>query len=253
MHEYRFADLVTQTLAFESAMMELAQAEPGDVVLLHGCCHNPTGLDLNVPQWQAVTYLCAARGLVPFVDLAYQGLGDGLDEDAHNLRRLMDAIPEALLAYSCDKNFGLYRERTGALFVKSRTPQVTASNMAIRARVNWSMPPDHGAAVVRLVLERDDLRALWLAELAQMAERLRAVRQAIANTDVRLGAVARQRGMFSTLALDKSQVAALRTNHAIYLAPSGRMNIAGLVRDDASRFVEALESIAALRGAETAS
>lgn len=244
--EYRFADLDTQTLLFDSMMSALSGAAAGDVVLLQGSCHNPTGLDLDLDQWIAVADLCAANGLIPFIDLAYQGLGDGMDADAAGLRAVFDRVPELLLAYSCDKNFGLYRERTGALYVKAATAEAArnaAANLAVHARVSWSMPPDHGAAVVRDILEDDDLIADWQAEVSAMARRIRAVRQAIADADPQLTAIARGKGLFSNLALSSAQVGSLRTDHGIYIAPSGRMNVAGLRVDDAPRLVAALRAV----------
>lgn len=247
--EYRFADLTTQTLLFDEMMAALSQATAGDVVLLHGCCHNPTGLDLNHDQWREVADLCRANGLVPFVDLAYQGLGEGLEADAMGLRIVFDRVPELLLAYSCDKNFGLYRERTGALYVKADSSDLArnvASNLAVHARVSWSMPPDHGAAVVRAILEQPDLEADWRAELIEMGQRVRAVREAIAGAAPSLSAIAHEHGLFSNLAVSRDQVDALRIHHGIYIAPSGRMNVAGLKVEDAPRLVVALAAVGAL-------
>ncbi|WID98125.1 amino acid aminotransferase [Bosea vestrisii] len=244
--DYAFADLTTQTLSFEAMMAALSSAQAGDVVLLHGCCHNPTGLDLDAAQWGAVTALCLERGLIPFVDLAYQGLGETLDLDAAGARRIVEACPEVLVSYSCDKNFGLYRERTGALYVKSRTPGTVASNMAAAARVSWSMPPDHGAAVVRAILESEALTANWRGELSGMAERIHSVRSALAALHPALAGIARQRGLFSTLKLTREQAQALRSEHAVYLVPSGRINLAGLRSEDAPRFVEALIAVGVL-------
>ncbi|KTT70429.1 aromatic amino acid aminotransferase [Sphingomonas endophytica] len=250
--EYRFADLTTQTLLFDEMMAALRQASAGDVVLLHGCCHNPTGLDLNHDQWREVADLCSANGLIPFVDLAYQGLGESLEADAMGLRTIFERVPELLLAYSCDKNFGLYRERTGALYVKASSADLArnvASNLAVHARVSWSMPPDHGAAVVRAILEQPELEADWQAEVAEMGQRIRAVRRAIASAAPSLSAIAHEYGLFSNLAVSREQVDALRTEHGIYIAPSGRMNVAGLKVEDAPRLVAALDAIGALPGA----
>ncbi|MEP6866881.1 MAG: aromatic amino acid transaminase [Novosphingobium sp.] len=247
--EYRFADLEAQALLFDAMMTELADAEAGDVVLLQGSCHNPTGLDLDEDQWCAVADLCATNGLVPFVDLAYQGLGQGMDADAAGLRIVCERVPELLLAYSCDKNFGLYRERTGALYVKAANSQQAgnaATNLAVHARVSWSMPPDHGAAVVRAILEDPALTADWQEELSAMAARIHAVRGAIAVASPRLSAIARQNGLFSNLALTPGQVDSLRADHAIYVAPSGRLNVAGLRVEDAPRLVAALEAVGGL-------
>jgi len=227
----------------------LKGASAGDIVLLHGCCHNPTGLDLDAAQWAAVANLCSANGLVPFIDLAYQGLGESLEADAAGFRTVFDEVPELLLAYSCDKNFGLYRERTGALYVKAPSADLArnaASNLAVHARVSWSMPPDHGAAVVRTVLEDPALVQDWRIELTSMAQRINDVRRAIADAAPALSAIGRERGLFSNLALSLSQADALREDHAIYLIPSGRLNVAGLQLDDVPRLVAALEAVGAM-------
>ncbi len=247
--EYRYFDAATQALCFEDMMAALAQAEPGDVALLHGCCHNPTGVDLDREQWQAVASLMAERGLVPFVDLAYQGLGRGLDADADGVREVLATSEEALVAYSCDKNFGLYRERTGALFVLARDAAMAATvygNMLAHARVNWSMPPDHGAAAVRCVLESPELTRAWQSELGGMCQRINAVRRAVAAASPSLAFMARQQGMFSQLRIAPAAVEALRRDHGIYMAGSGRINLAGLRAADADIFVAALAAVGAI-------
>lgn len=249
---YEAVDLAGQTLLFEAMIAALSQAAAGDVVLLHGCCHNPTGIDPDAAQWRVLADLVARRGLVPFVDLAYQGLGRGLEEDAEGLRTVLAAADEALVAYSCDKNFGLYRDRTGALYVLARDARAAgavASNLKALSRVNWSMPPDHGAAAVRLVLERDDLAAQWRGELAAMAERIRAVRTALAAREPRLAFVAAQNGLFSNLAIDRSGIEALRARHGVYMAGSGRINLAGLRLAEVDRLVAALDAVGAFAGA----
>jgi len=229
--QHRHVDLSTQQLCFDDIRAALEGAAAGDVVLLHGCCHNPTGVDFTAGQWEELGALMAARGLLPFIDLAYQGLGDSMDDDAAGVRIVARHCPELLVAYSCDKNFGLYRERVGALFVLAPEPEaavVVQSNLLSLARANWSMPPDHGAAVVRLILESGELRALWLAELDEMRCRIRAMREGLAAQDPALAFIAGQKGMFSTLKLSPEQVKALREDHAIYMAGSGRISIAGL-------------------------
>lgn len=247
--EYRYFDPETQSLCFDDMLTALSGAEPGDVVLLHGCCHNPTGAELDPAQWDAVATLIADRGLMPFIDLAYQGLGDGLQADAYGTRRILACVEEALVAYSCDKNFGLYRERTGALFVLARdaaAASIVYGNMLALARVNWSMPPDHGAAAVRIVLESKDLTRVWRTELEGMCQRINGVRQALAAASPRLGFLSRQRGMFSQLPITPTSVAALRHDHGIYMAGSGRINLAGLQIADAGTFVEALIAVGGL-------
>jgi aromatic-amino-acid transaminase len=241
----RFADLEAQTIDFESVRRGLAAAQPGDVVLLHGCCHNPTGMDFSRKQWKEIAETLKARKLVPFVDLAYQGLGDGLDEDASATRLVLETVDEALLAYSCDKNFGLYRDRVGALFVLARDEGAAATvmgNLASLARVAWSMPPDHGAAVVRIILEHPELVAMWREELDGMRARINGNRAALAAADPELAFVRNQRGLFSNLAMTKPQAQALRARHAIYCADSGRINLAGMQPEDAAAIVAALRA-----------
>jgi aromatic-amino-acid transaminase len=240
---HRFFDPAAATIDFAAMIDDLTEARAGDVLLLHGCCHNPTGTSFTPDEWRAIADLCAARGLTPFIDLAYQGLGDGLDDDAAATRMIFSALPTALLAYSCDKNFGLYRDRVGALWVQSASA-VTAgpvrSNMLTLARSLWSMPPDHGAALVRIILESGTLRAEWEAELDTMRARINDLRQALAVAQPRLSSIATQRGMFAMLPLSSAAIAALREDHGIYMAPNGRINIAGLRTDTIPVFAEAL-------------
>lgn len=250
--EFRCFDRASQALRFDEVLAALSAAEPGDVVLLQGCCNNPTGTDLEPSQWDRVADLLAERRLVPFVDLAYQGLGESLDADAYGTRRVLSRAEEALVAYSCDKNFGLYRERTGALFALARDAESAGTvyaNLLVHARVNWSMPPDHGAAAVRLVLESEELARAWREELDGMCRRINAVRRALAEADPRLEFLVRQRGMFSLLPVSEEQVAALRRDHAIYMAGSGRINLAGLRTAEADTFVRALAAVGGLPGA----
>jgi len=241
----RFVVFASQAVDFDGVRQGLAKANPGDVVLLHGCCHNPTGVDFSRDQWREIAGALAARNLTPFVDLAYQGLGDGLDEDAWATRLILETVDEALVAYSCDKNFGLYRDRVGSLFVLARDLDETAkvmSNLAALARVAWSMPPDHGAAVVRIILERPALVAMWREELDSMRERINGNRAALAEADPALAFVRNQRGLFSNLFLSKPQAAALRDRHAIYCTDSGRINVAGMQPADAGAIVAALRA-----------
>jgi aromatic-amino-acid transaminase len=154
----------------------LSDARQGDVLLLHGCCHNPTGTQFSREQWRAISALCNERGVIPFIDLAYQGLGDGMEEDAWGTRLILDTVPDVLLAYSCDKNFAMYRDRVGALFVQAGSAamlNLAKANALTIARSLWSMPPDHGAAVVGTILDDPDLRAAWQDELTGMRQRLR--------------------------------------------------------------------------------
>lgn len=239
-------DLASQTLCFDDMLSALSAAAPGDVVLLHGCCHNPTGADLDTAQWEAIGKLCGEKGLLPFIDLAYQGLGDGMEADAAGVRIVARHCPELLVAYSCDKNFGLYRERVGALFLIAANAGQAAlaqTNLLSLARANWSMPPDHGAATVRIILESDELTAMWREELEQMRLRILSMREGLAALDPTIDFLTRQKGMFSTLRLSPDQITALREEHAVYVAGSGRINIAGLVPSNLSGFAAALAAI----------
>jgi aromatic-amino-acid transaminase len=243
------ADGAANLDALEAA---LAGASEGDVLLLHGCCHNPTGIDYTPAQWDRIAELLARSPVLPIVDLAYQGLGAGMDEDAYGARKVVDAVPEALVAYSCDKNFGLYRDRVGALYIQTADGEAlkrALSNGHALARAAWSMPPDHGAAAVRLVLEDERLTAQWLDELDQMRTRIAQVRAALgdrgASGAIDLMPVARGHGMFATLPLSKEQIQTLRTDHGIYMAGSGRINIAGLTMGNLPKFVDALAAVSA--------
>lgn len=243
---YRHYDPATGGVHFDELMSALGKAQPGDVAILHGCCHNPSGADLDAGQWREVAALLSARGVLPIVDLAYQGLGDGLEADAAGARIVAEACPEMLLAYSCDKNFGVYRDRVGALFLLAKdagTARKANSVLHALARANWSMPPDHGAAVVRLVLEDEGLTADWKAELDEMCARIAAVRTALAAQSPKLAAVARQRGLFSLLPVSPEGVASLRADHGIYMAPSGRANLAGLALEDVPRVAAAIAAL----------
>lgn len=240
---YRHFDPKTGAVDFDALMDALQRAEAGDLFLLHGCCHNPTGADLTFDQWGAVTDQVLRSGVTPLVDLAYQGLGEGLDADAKGLRRLFEAVDDAILAYSCDKNFGLYRERTGALFVRSRRHAPTVrSNLLSLARVAWSMPPDHGAAAVRLILDSPILWAVWRDELEGMRLRLDQLRRDLAEAHPMLAPLRGQHGLFAQLPLDPGQVEALRRDHAIYMAGSGRINLAGLNATSLPIFAQALDA-----------
>ncbi len=243
---YNYFDVTTQSVRFDEIMSAFDAAQHGDSVLLHGCCHNPLGADLDIAQWAAVADIVAQRGLLPLIDLAYQGLGDGLEADAAGLRLVLAAADEALVAYSCDKNFGLYRERTGALFALSGsadTAGIVQSNLLSLARANWSMPPDHGAALVRIILEDEALAADWRDELGSMQARIVNIRGQLAAASPMLAPLATQKGMFSTLPLSPGQVRELRETHGIYMAGSGRINVAGLTPDTVAPFAAALAAV----------
>ena len=183
------------------------------------------------------------RGLIPFVDIAYQGFGRGLDEDAYGVQLMLESCEQVVIAQSCDKNFSVYRDRVGSLWIKSGSRETTANAMALVfqiAREMWSMPPDHGAAAVQIVLDDHELSERWLVELAAMRDRINAVRQRIAAEDPRLAFIGRQFGMFSMLPLSKEQVLKLRTDEAIYMAESGRFNVVGMGDMQIDRFITAV-------------
>ena len=261
-HAQILADLSLEAVNFNHAAAEgaadinalrtaLEQAGAGDAVLLHGCCHNPTGIDYTPEHWDEIAALLAESPVLPIIDLAYQGLGQGMEEDAAGMRKVLAAVPEALIAYSCDKNFGLYRDRVGAFYVMAKDggqiDRIMSNGYAL-ARANWSMPPDHGAAAVRIILRDEALTADWLDELDQMRSRIRDVRARLAEAgqvgSLDLTPIGSQNGLFGMLALDKDQIQALRGDHAIYMAGSGRINIAGLTEDNIDKFIAALAAVA---------
>jgi aromatic-amino-acid transaminase len=238
-----YYDPASRRILFAEMMDALEKASAGDLVLLHGCCHNPTGADLSAGQWAEVAEIVSRRGLVPFVDLAYQGLGHGLDADAAGVRLVVGKAEQALVAQSCDKNFGVYRERVGNLFVKApsaKAARIVYGNLLQLSRSMWSMPPDHGAAVARIILDDPELRSDWHAELQSMCARIRSLRSRLAAFDPRLGYIERQNGMFSMLPLTSEQVVGLRESHGIYMANSGRFNVVGLSDDNVDQFARAV-------------
>jgi len=242
---FRHYDQRGQKLGFDEMMATLETARAGDAVLLHGCCHNPSGADYSLEQWAAIAELVGRKGLTPLIDLAYQGLGRGLEEDAAGMRLVLAAAEDGLLAYSCDKNFGLYRERVGALYTLTCDAEIldlAASNIRALARTNWSMPPDHGAAVVRVILESEALTTQWRSELDAMRERVADLRQRLAKAVPALAPLAGQHGLFALLPLSPEEVARLREDHAVYMAGSGRINLAGLTVSNIDIFARALDA-----------
>ena len=240
----------TGTTDMDALRVAIGLAQPGDAIMLHGCCHNPTGIDYSNAQWDEIARLVAAAQLLPILDLAYQGLGHGMEEDAYGLRQVLAAVPEALIAYSCDKNFGMYRDRVGAIYVMAADDAVlnrVLSNGHALARAAWSMPPDHGGAAVRIILEDPGLTALWLDELDTMRVRMRQVRARLGEVGqagaIDLTPIALQNGLFSVLPLSPEQILKLRQDHGIYLAGSGRINIAGLTMDNIDKFIADLAAV----------
>ncbi len=250
--EYPYFDAASGTVRFDEMLAALRTAASGDVVLLHGCCHNPTGANLNANQWADVADVLVERGLLPFIDIAYQGFGEGLDADAEGLRLVASKVPEMVVASSCSKNFAVYRDRVGAAMIMARDgaqADVAMSQMLSAARAIYSMPPDHGAAAVRIVLEDAALRADWEAELEEMRLRMLRLRVAFAdalrrqsNSD-RFDFVASHRGMFSRLGLTEAQVERLRVEHGVYMVGDSRINVAGLPEDGMDRLAKAIVSV----------
>ncbi|WP_225009730.1 MULTISPECIES: amino acid aminotransferase [Novosphingobium] len=239
------------TADLDALQAALAAAQPGDAVLLHGCCHNPTGVDYTEAQWDAIASTLSDGKVLPIIDLAYQGLGDGMEADAYGLRKVLASVSEALVAYSCDKNFGLYRDRVGAFYAVTSDATALANAMAngaTVARASWSMPPDHGAAAVRVILSDADLTALWLAELDEMRDRMAWVRARLAAAQqvgsVNMAPLGVQKGLFSMLPLTGDQILAIREKHGVYMAGSGRINAAGLTTGNIDKFIAALGDVA---------
>ncbi|WP_281990820.1 aromatic amino acid transaminase [Sulfitobacter geojensis] len=237
---YRYFDNETRGVDFDGMMADLKTAHAGDVILLHGCCHNPTGANLNAAQWDDVIKVLQDTGATPMIDIAYQGFGDGLDADAAATRKLVASVPECLIAASCSKNFGIYRERTGLLMAVAADPAAHALNQATLAflnRQNFSFPPDHGARIVTTILNDDALRADWMAELEEVRGAMLGLRTQLADELQRLsgsdrfGFLAQHRGMFSRLGTSPEKVEELRVKHGIYMVGDSRMNIAGLNAD----------------------
>ncbi|MFU7528710.1 aromatic amino acid transaminase [Qipengyuania sp. ASV99] len=238
----------------DAVLAAIRGAGPGEGVLLHGCCHNPTGIDYTPDQWDAIGDAIAETGVFPIIDVAYQGLGKGMEEDASGFRSVLAKVPEAFIAYSCDKNFGMYRDRVGAFYILAgseadgaATLEKAFSNANALARASWSMPPDHGAAAVRLILRDADLTAQWLYELDQMRARMNQVRARLAEAgtagSVDLTPLGTQNGLFSMLPVTADQVRQLREEHAIYMAGSGRINVAGLTFDNMEKFITAIADV----------
>lgn len=244
-----FFDVAEQRIDLDALIAGFARAAPGDAVLLQGCCHNPLGADFTLAQWEKLTDALIARQLVAFIDVAYIGFGDGIEADVAGVRHVLARAPNAVVAVSGAKSFGVYRERVGALYVKTaaQARDAVMSNLFAIARANYSMPPDHGAACVRTVLADDALRASWRDELDAIRAQIKQTREALAAARVNsmpMHLIGAQKGMFSTLPLSPEQVRTLRERHGIYMTDSGRINVAGLRKQDMPRFLDALLSVA---------
>jgi aspartate aminotransferase len=250
--KYPYYDYSTHSIKFDAMIAHLEQAKEGDLVLLHGCCHNPCGADLSQEQWQAVRDLALKNGFTPFIDLAYQGLGDGLDEDCYGVRLLAESLPELIVVSSCSKNFGVYRERTGALTIiceNSESAKAAFSLIASTARGIYSMPPDHGAAVVEHILSDASLRSDWDSELTAMRQRINGLRTMLVNRLAQAGIerdfafIQNEKGMFSFLGISVEQVQTLVNDYSIYLVDSSRINVAGINENNIEYLVNSLKAV----------
>ncbi|MDN3680726.1 amino acid aminotransferase [Vibrio tapetis subsp. quintayensis] len=250
---YRYFSPETKQVDLEGMLEDISTAGPKDVVLLHGCCHNPTGADIDFATWKIITELSLKLGFIPFVDIAYQGFGDGLDQDAQGLRHMADSVEEMLITTSCSKNFGLYRERTGAAIVIGKNSQEATNakgKLLQLARATYTMPPDHGAALVKTVLQSDELTAIWKQELSQMQQRLVTLRtnlcQEFNNThnNQYFDFIKSHKGMFTVLGFSSEQMTRLREEYGIYGVGDGRINIAGLSENDIPYVANAIQTVA---------
>jgi aspartate aminotransferase len=249
LERYPYYDPLSHELRFDAMLERLEGAAPGDVVLVHACCHNPTGADLDLGQWQRLTQLLLQRQLTPFLDLAYQGFGSNLEEDAAAIRLVVDSVPEALIAVSYSKNLGLYRERVGAIITVSESEQradAVQSHVLQIARSIYSMPPDHGAAIAACIFADASLRQSWIEELAAMRNRIADMRSLLVSHLRALTKrstfdfLERQRGMFSLLGVSGEAVELLRSRHHIYMLGDSRMNLAGITPDNVGYVAEAI-------------
>ena len=250
--EYRYYKAESHDMDFDAMLADLSTANVGDVVLLHGCCHNPTGIDLSLEQWQQVANICLEKSLLPLFDFAYQGFGAGIEEDAQGLRAVAAVVPELLIANSFSKNFGLYNERVGAVTIVAETQQdaVTSfSQIKKTIRANYSNPQAHGGLIVSTILSDAALRQEWPAELTLMRERIAEMRTLFVESLKSEGVqqdfsfISRQNGMFSFSGLNKSQVARLKDEFAIYIVGSGRISVAGLTKNNMAAVCKAIAQV----------
>lgn len=249
---YAYFDSARNVLVFEDMLASLAEAKRGDIIVLHGCCHNPTGTQFSPDQWQVLADLCAHKGLFPFIDLAYQGFGQGLDDDAAGVRIMAQTVPELAVAASCSKNFSIYRERAGAAFILAKTQdaaKATYSQLNASVRSNYSMPPDHGAAIVTMILTDEKLRTLWETELSEIRARMMGLRRDFAaalrqqTQSDQFDFIEDQVGMFSRLPLSIDQILTLRDRDGIYMLNDGRVNVAGLPADRLEEIAKAIARV----------
>ncbi|ARD22421.1 amino acid aminotransferase [Shewanella japonica] len=249
---YPYYDYDTKTLKFDEMKAALSQIGPDDFVLLHACCHNPSGMDLSTEQWDQVIAITAKQGFTPLIDMAYQGFGDGVDEDAYGVRQMAAAVEEMILCSSCSKNFGLYRERIGACTLvadNSQTANIAFSVLLYVVRCIYSMPPAHGAALVETILGTAELKKQWLSELTVMRDRINGNRQMLVDKLIENGVtqdfsfIAKQKGMFSFLGINPAQVEQLKQEHSIYMVDSSRMSIAGISESNVDYLAKSIAKI----------
>lgn len=250
--EYPYYDIESRQVNVEAMMETLRQVPAGDMVLLHGCCHNPTGADLTKQQWDDIADLALERGFIPFIDTAYQGLGDGLDEDAYGMRMMAERLPELVIASSCSKNFGLYRERTGSITFIAETPEradIVVTQAMSTARSIYSMPPAHGALLVSMVLGDEALRNQWQVELEEVRQRIVSMRQLLCGSlknnaaGMDFSHIEKQKGMFSFLGITTPQLERLRSEFGIYIVSSTRINLAGVNSNNIGHLTESLQAV----------
>jgi aspartate aminotransferase len=254
LERYPYYDAARGAVLFSEMLAAFERLPPRAVVLLHASCHNPTGADLSQSEWRELLSLVKRRQLLPFIDMAYQGLGEGLDADAFGLRLFCAELPEVMFAVSCSKNFGLYRERAGALGIQCASPgeaDAAMSQLVRLARGLWSMPPDHGAAIVHGVLTDAALRAQWIAEVDAMRSRVQGLRREVVRQLAEhcpgrdFGYIARQHGMFSLFGITPEQVRELRARHHVYMVDDSRMNVAGLRSENLEYFARSVAAVLA--------
>lgn len=250
--QYPYYNYDTHAVRFDEMLNCLRQVPAGDLVLLHGCCHNPSGADLTEAQWQAVKEVALSQGFTVFIDLAYQGLGDGLTQDVYGVRLLAEALPELIVVSSCSKNFGLYRERTGALTLicdSDAAADAATTLLAAAARANYSMPPDHGAAIVQTVMQTPELQADWDAELREVRDRINSLRSLLVSRlhagglDQDFSFIEREKGMFSFLGVNKAQIQTLISDYSIYLVGSSRINVASINDNNIDYLVDSVAAV----------